>query len=145
MMSLRTLVSIATAATALSMAHAPHALAWEWLRSENAHVRDGNEALRAGDAQAAQAEYDRAAAELPSEPGVQLDRGLALLAQEEHATARQGGGGRAAHRGRREHAAGAVAAAAWSHDRQRGRGAGEVGGPCGQRPQRRPPDALVGP
>jgi Ca-activated chloride channel family protein len=88
-MSLRTLVSIATAATALSMAHAPHALAWEWLRSENAHVRDGNEALRAGDAQAAQAEYDRAAAELPSEPGVQLDRGLALLAQEAHATARE--------------------------------------------------------
>jgi Ca-activated chloride channel family protein len=90
-MSSRTLVACCTlvASLALSLAAAPPALAWDWLRSENGHVRDGNEALRAGDAQAAQAEYDRAAAELPSEPGVHLNRGLALLAQNEHDQARE--------------------------------------------------------
>ncbi len=72
-----------------SLVITPRAYAWDWLRSENGHVRDGNEALAAGDAQAAQAEYDRAAAELPNEPGVQLDRGLALLAQDQHDTARE--------------------------------------------------------
>ncbi|MFO0711951.1 MAG: hypothetical protein U0353_19005 [Sandaracinus sp.] len=90
-MSSRTWVACCTvlASIALSLAAAPRALAWDWLRSENGHVRDGNEALRAGDAQAAQAEYDRAAAELPAEPGVQLNRGLALLAQDQHDTARE--------------------------------------------------------
>jgi Ca-activated chloride channel family protein len=90
-MSSRTLVACCTlvASIALSLAQAPRALAWDWLRSENGHVRDGNEALRAGDAQAAQAEYDRAAAELPSEPGVHLNRGLALLAQDQHDQARE--------------------------------------------------------
>ena len=67
-----------------------HALAWEWFRSENAHVRDGNTALRAGDAAGASAQYDQAARELPREPGVQLNRGLALLAQgEQHGPARE--------------------------------------------------------
>jgi Ca-activated chloride channel family protein len=90
-MSSRTWVACCTvlASIALSLAAAPRVLAWDWLRSENGHVRDGNEALRAGDAQAAQAEYDRAAAELPAEPGVQLNRGLALLAQDQHDTARE--------------------------------------------------------
>ena len=73
----------------VSLAFTPRAYAWDWLRSENGHVRDGNAALADGDAQAAQAEYDRAAAELPGEPGVQLNRGLALLAQDQHDTARE--------------------------------------------------------
>ncbi len=68
---------------------APRAYAWEWFRSENGNVRDGNEALAAGDAEAATAAYDRAAAELPSEPGVHLNRGLALLAQDQHGPARE--------------------------------------------------------
>ncbi|MDW8246573.1 MAG: tetratricopeptide repeat protein [Sandaracinaceae bacterium] len=65
------------------------ALAWDWFRSENRHVRQGNEALRSGDAQGALASYERAARELPSEPGVHLNRGLALLAQGKHKEARE--------------------------------------------------------
>lgn len=65
------------------------ALAWEWFRSENAHVRDGNTALRGGDSAGASGQYDQAARELPREPGVQLNRGLALLAQGEHGPARE--------------------------------------------------------
>src|SRR5687767_15000273 len=60
-----------------------------WLRSENRHVREGNEKLKAGDAKAALAAYDRAARELPSEGGVHLDRGLALLKSGELAPARE--------------------------------------------------------
>jgi hypothetical protein len=56
-----------------------HAEAWSWLRSENRNVREGNERLQAGDTKAATAAYDKAARELPSEGGVHLDRGLALL------------------------------------------------------------------
>lgn len=59
------------------------AFAWEWrdlLRSNNGNVEDGNERLRAGDHQAALTAYDAAAKELPSEGGVHLNRGLALLA-----------------------------------------------------------------
>jgi Ca-activated chloride channel homolog len=55
------------------------ALDFDWLRSENRHVREGNARLQAGDAKGALAEYDGAARELPSEGGVHLDRGLALL------------------------------------------------------------------
>lgn len=57
--------------------------AWEWrdlLRSDNGHVEDGNERMRAGDHQGALVEYDKAAKQLPSEGGVHLNRGLALLA-----------------------------------------------------------------
>ena len=55
------------------------AAAWELFRSENGDVREGNERLAAGDHAGALAAYDRAARALPSEPGVHLDRGLALL------------------------------------------------------------------
>ena len=65
------------------------ASAWELFRSENAHVRDGNEALAAGDPAGALADYDEAALELPSEAGVHLDRGLALLASGDHGLARE--------------------------------------------------------
>lgn len=49
------------------------------LRTENARVRDGNEKLNKGDAKGALESYTLAARELPEAPGVQLDRGLALL------------------------------------------------------------------
>ena len=65
------------------------AQAWELFRRENGHVRDGNEALAAGDPTGALADYDEAALELPSEAGVHLDRGLALLASGEHGLARE--------------------------------------------------------
>ena len=51
----------------------------EWLRTENRRVRDGNEKLTKGDAKSALESYTLAARELPESPGVQLDRGLALL------------------------------------------------------------------
>jgi len=49
------------------------------LRTENGRVRDGNEKLNKGDAKGALESYTLAARELPEAPGVQLDRGLALL------------------------------------------------------------------
>jgi Ca-activated chloride channel family protein len=52
---------------------------WSLLRSKNSNVEDGNQRLLAGDAKGALAAYDRAARELPSEGGVHLNRGLALL------------------------------------------------------------------
>jgi len=70
-------------------AFAPRAHAWEWFRGENGHVHDGNERLRANDAAGALREYEAAARELPSDPGVHLNRGLALLALAEHDKARE--------------------------------------------------------
>jgi Ca-activated chloride channel family protein len=52
-----------------------------WLRSKNSDVERGNEKLTAGDADGALAAYDEAARALPSEGGVHLNRGLALLKQ----------------------------------------------------------------
>lgn len=52
-----------------------------WLRSKNSDVERGNEKLAAGDAEGALAAYDEAARALPSEGGVHLNRGLALLKQ----------------------------------------------------------------
>lgn len=49
------------------------------LRTENGRVRDGNEKLNKGDAKGALESYTLAARELPEAPGVQLDRGLALM------------------------------------------------------------------
>jgi Ca-activated chloride channel family protein len=60
-----------------------------WLRSENAHVREGNELFKAGKGKDALAAYDRAARELPSEGGVHLNRGLALLKTGDLAAARE--------------------------------------------------------
>jgi Ca-activated chloride channel family protein len=59
------------------------------LRSENSHVRDGNEQLEKGDAKAALESYNKASHELPEAPGVQLNRGLALLKQGEFSKARE--------------------------------------------------------
>lgn len=63
-------------------AHAQdHKPAPAWLRSKNSDVEQGNERLAAGDAEAALKAYDAAARALPSEGGVHLNRGLALLKQ----------------------------------------------------------------
>ena len=52
-------------------------------------MRDGNEQLEKGDAKAALESYNRASHELPEAPGVQLNRGLALLKQGEFPKARE--------------------------------------------------------
>ena len=61
----------------------------EWLQRDNADIAAGNAALDAGDTEGALAAYDRAAASLPSQPGVHLDRGIALLSDGQYATARE--------------------------------------------------------
>jgi Ca-activated chloride channel family protein len=55
------------------------ALAWEPFRSQNGEVLQGNEHLAKDQVPEAIAAYDAAAKRLPNEPGVHLDRGLALL------------------------------------------------------------------
>lgn len=52
--------------------------AWEWFRSESSAVERGNEHLAKGQHEEALKAYDEAARELPNDPAVQLDRGLAL-------------------------------------------------------------------
>jgi Ca-activated chloride channel family protein len=60
-----------------------------FLRTENGEVSTGNAALEKGDAKSAITSYDRAARMLPDAPGVQLDRGLALLKQGDYGKARE--------------------------------------------------------
>jgi Ca-activated chloride channel homolog len=55
------------------------ALAWEPFRSQNGEVLQGNEHLAKNQLPEAVTAYDAAAKRLPNEPGVHLDRGLALL------------------------------------------------------------------
>jgi len=57
----------------------PRALAWDWLRSENGDVREGNAQLEKNQLDKALAAYGAAAKRLPGEGGVHLDRGIALL------------------------------------------------------------------
>lgn len=56
------------------------AKAWELFRSESGSVAQGNEHLAKKQYKEALESYDRAARELPDDPGVQLNRGLALSA-----------------------------------------------------------------
>lgn len=56
-----------------------HANAWEWLKSSNKYVDEGNQKLKANDHKGALEAYDQAARQLPSKGGVHLNRGLALL------------------------------------------------------------------
>lgn len=65
------------------------AFAWNPFESKNDEVERGNAALGAGDAKTALESYDRAARKLPNEPGVQLGRGLALMALGENDRARE--------------------------------------------------------
>ncbi|MGB5314305.1 MAG: tetratricopeptide repeat protein, partial [Polyangiales bacterium] len=57
------------------------ALAWSPLRAENPNVKRGNELMAQEQYADALEAYDSAARELPEDRGVQLNRGLALLAQ----------------------------------------------------------------
>ncbi|HET8932727.1 MAG TPA: hypothetical protein VFN67_04765 [Polyangiales bacterium] len=61
----------------------------EWLRKHNGDVDSGNEALNKGDAKGALEAYTKAARALPEAPGLQLDRGIALLKQGEYAKSRE--------------------------------------------------------
>lgn len=79
---------LATAALAFTAGQA-HAELPSWLRTENGEVRDGNQALQKGDAKGALESYNRAAHKLPDAPGVQLDRGIALLKQGDYGKARE--------------------------------------------------------
>jgi Ca-activated chloride channel family protein len=67
----------------------PAALAWEPFRSQSRDVERGNEHLKKGQAAEALEAYETAQRKLPSEPGVQLDRGLALMAQGKLGPARE--------------------------------------------------------
>lgn len=62
------------------LGEAETARAWELFRSESGPVTRGNEHLEKGQFQEALEAYDEAARDLPNDPAVQLDRGLALLA-----------------------------------------------------------------
>ncbi|MEM7433848.1 MAG: hypothetical protein AAF436_01760 [Myxococcota bacterium] len=64
------------------LAVTPGARAWEPLRSENKDVERGNRLMSEAKYGEALMSYDTAAAELPESKGVQLNRGLALLAQD---------------------------------------------------------------
>ncbi|MFK7991786.1 MAG: tetratricopeptide repeat protein [Sandaracinaceae bacterium] len=65
------------------------ASAWDPFLVENDHVNDGNARLTEGNTAAALHHYDLAARELPNAPGVQLNRGLALLEAGELPSARE--------------------------------------------------------
>ena len=73
---------------ALSGIAAP-AQAWDPFERANPEVEEGNQAMREEDYAGALAAYERAARQLPSEPGVHLNRGLSLLAQGELDRARE--------------------------------------------------------
>ena len=66
-----------------------NARAFDLFRRENRHVARGNEKLAANDPAGALEQYDLAARELPSEPRVHLNRGIALLAQKTFDKARE--------------------------------------------------------
>ena len=67
---------------AVAVAAPSSALAWSPLRAENPNVKEGNARMAKEDYHKALESYDAAARELPAERGVQLNRGLALLAQD---------------------------------------------------------------
>jgi Ca-activated chloride channel family protein len=56
----------------------PALLGVDLLQSRNRATEEGNARFKAGKAEEALAEYDKAAAKLPKDPGVQLNRGAAL-------------------------------------------------------------------
>lgn len=63
--------------------HVPSsALAWSPLRAPNPNVEQGNALMAEGNHAEALSAYDEAARVLPAEKGIQLNRGLAFLAQD---------------------------------------------------------------
>ncbi|MDH5493084.1 MAG: hypothetical protein OEY14_14110, partial [Myxococcales bacterium] len=85
---MRSLLSI-LAILAFTLGAAGSARAWEPLRAANGHVERGNRRMAEEDPAGALEAYDAAARELPSEAGVHLNRGVALLASGDHARARE--------------------------------------------------------
>ena len=55
------------------------AYAWDWFRSENKDAKRGNQLLEQGKSEEATQAYEAAQRSLPSDPGLQLDKGLGLL------------------------------------------------------------------
>ena len=64
---------------ALLLAAPGSAVAWDPFLVPNDHVEDGNARMVDDDPQGALHHYEQAARQLPNEPGVHLNRGLALL------------------------------------------------------------------
>lgn len=58
----------------------PFLAAWNPLDRPNRAVEDGNAQMNAGKAEAALAQYDKAVAAMPNDPGAHFDRGVALHA-----------------------------------------------------------------
>ena len=86
----RSVTVLLACALGLLVASTPTAArAWDPFLRENPDVEDGNAAAAEDDYEGALAAYGRAARKLPDEPGVHLNRGLALLRQGKHAEARQ--------------------------------------------------------
>ncbi len=76
---MRAFVLLGLVALASLLIAPPQARAWEWFRSENGDVREGNAQLEKNQLDKALAAYGSAAKRLPGEGGVHLDRGIALL------------------------------------------------------------------
>lgn len=86
----RELVGFFSVLAALCLVALPRpARAWELFRSQSSAVERGNEALGKGQHKEALEAYDEAARELPNDPAVQLDRGLALQGLGKLAEARE--------------------------------------------------------
>jgi Ca-activated chloride channel family protein len=86
---LATFAKTCATACALLLALASSAQAWDLFRSRSSPVERGNEALAKGQHKEALEAYDEAARELPNDPAVQLDRGLALLGLDRLGEARE--------------------------------------------------------
>ena len=65
---------------AILLVMVPTLMAFDPIRRPSDAVEEGNARMKAGKADEALAAYDKAAAELPAEPGVHFDRGAALAA-----------------------------------------------------------------
>jgi Ca-activated chloride channel family protein len=89
MQALRSLAALAIGVGCLTSTLPAHADLPEWLRKHNGDVDDGNDALNKGDAKGALEAYNRAARRLPDAPGLQLDRGIALLKQGDYGKSRE--------------------------------------------------------
>jgi Ca-activated chloride channel homolog len=68
---------------------APLLFGFKLFESRNGEVEQGNAALQAGKAEDALSHYDKAAAKLPADPALHLDRGAALYALQRYADAGQ--------------------------------------------------------
>jgi Ca-activated chloride channel family protein len=86
---MRRWATLAACAVLAGLPQVARAEPWSLLRSENRNVRAGNEKLAANDAAGALEAYDVAARQLPSEGGVHLNRGIALLASKKPTEARE--------------------------------------------------------